>query len=188
MPSRGRVPAEPHSDHGSIFSILPSSLLVIWWDMSKEAAETLRNGQLNSFYSSTPSLAISAFSTLSRCCQQTRRQFKELQSVLDKHRKIMLCFSSPIRIQLPPKMYFTAVYCSSFWHCKPYWKWPLSSWCTPTLQGPSAGRYLWMIFVLYQSRISLWYLLNNNHSVLFCLVPAASEVKVSQHFSQNVRQ
>lgn len=150
VPSKCTVPAVPHSDPASVFSILPSSLLVIWWDMSKEAADPLSNGQLNNFYSSSPSLAISAFSALNRCCQQTRRQFKKLQSVLDKCRKIMLHFSSPVRFQDPAKMYFTAVYCSSFWQCKPYWKWPLSSWCTPTLQGPSADRYLCMIFVPYQ--------------------------------------
>lgn len=148
VPTQCIVPAVPHWDPRSVFSILPSSLLVIWWHVSKEAADPLSNGQLNHFYSSAPSLAISAFPALNRCCQQTRRQFKKLQCVLDKHRKIMLHFSSPVRIQLPAKMYFTAVYCSSFWHWKPYWKWPLSSCCTPTLQGTSADRYLCMIFVV----------------------------------------
>lgn len=151
VPSQCIVPTVSHSDPGSVFSILSSSLLVIWeiWVMSKEAVNALSNGQLNNFYSSAPSLAISAFSALNRCCQQTKRQFKKLQSVFDKHRKIMLHFSSPVRIQLPAKMYFIAVYCSSFWHWKPYWKRPLSSWCAPALQRPSGDMYFCMT-VVYQ--------------------------------------
>lgn len=186
MPSKGRVPAVPHSDPRSVFSILPSSLLVIWWDMSKEAADPLRNGQLNSFYSSAPSLAIS---TLNRCCQQTGRQFKELQSVLDKHRKIMLCFSSPVRIQLPPKNVF---HCSLLQFFLTLQTPTENGPCPPGVLQPSkdpelAGTSAWFLFCT-KCRISLWYLLNNNHFVLFCLVPAASEVKVSQHFSQSIRQ